>query len=254
VPERALAFKAADGSGLRADWRTPEGAGPFPAVACIHGLTLERGQFAGAAAVFAEAGVATLRVDLRGHGQSGGDLKDQGFEDELDDLRSALRALAALPEADASRLGLLGFSLGGALAAVLAPGTPVKALALWSPLLRTGPWDDARQGQYGQPQGAHQPIWDGILVNRRLFSEARAHDPFADAAAWPGPFFVCHGGKDKNHPQARSVELAAARQAAGLPVAACFPPRSGHHYHEPGERALRDRLTAAFFRASLGDT
>lgn len=210
--------------------------------------------FREAAQVFAEQGVASLSLDLRGHGRSGGDLKEQGFEDQLDDLRRALDVLVAAPGADAARLGLLGFSLGGALAAVLAESeSRLKALALWSPLLKSTPWDEARQIQYGPPRNGLQPIWNGILVSQRLFSEARARDPYASALAWPGPFFVCHGGRDKNHPQARSVELAAARQTAGLPVAACFPPQSGHHYRDEAGRALRDALTAAFFRASLGN-
>lgn len=253
MPEAALRTAAADGSRLVGTWCTPPGRGPFPAVLCLHGLTLDQGLFAEAAQALARTGVASLRLDLRGHGASGGELKEQGFEDQLDDLRRGLAALAAAPDADAARLGLLGFSLGGALAAVAAaqPGVPVKALALWSPLLKTGPWNQDRQSQYGPPQGGYQPIWDGILVSERLFSQALRHDPFEAALAYSGPFFVCHGGKDRNHPQTRSVELVQARQAAGRGVAAYFPAGSGHRYHDPVERGRRDALTAAFFASGL---
>jgi dipeptidyl aminopeptidase/acylaminoacyl peptidase len=214
-------------------------------------LTLSEAIFKGPAQALAEAGVASLRVDLRGHGGSGGRLQDQGFDDQLADVRSAFAALAAMEGADPARCGLLGFSMGGAMGALMSQADGVKALALWSPLLKTGFWDAERQQQYGPPTAEFQPIWDGILVSRRLFTEAVVTDPYAAALAYDGPFLVVHGGKDRNHPQARSVELAAERQARGLPVSACFPPMSGHRYHHEGERRLRDALSAAFFKASL---
>lgn len=251
MPERAVELAAADGAALRGTWRSPEGPGPWPAVLCVHGLTLTQAIFIEPAAALAARGVASLRLDLRGHGASGGELKEQGFDDQVADLRAGFEGMAALEGADAGRRGLLGFSMGGAMGALAAAGLGVKALALWSPLLKTGFWDAERRGQYGAPSGGYQSIWDGVLVNRRLFSEALAHDPWQAALDYAGPFFVCHGGKDRNHPQARSVELAAARQAQGLPVASCFPPLSGHSYRHDAERRLRDELSAAFFGASL---
>jgi dipeptidyl aminopeptidase/acylaminoacyl peptidase len=252
VPETLVDLLAADGSALRGTWRLPQGAGPWPCVVCIHGLTLTRSIFDGAAGALEDQGVASLRLDLRGHGQSGGELKEQGFDDQVADVRVAFQGLAKLPGADPARRGLLGFSMGGAMGALVAGSEPeLRALAIWSPLLKTGFWDAERRQQYGDPAEGYQAIWDGILVNRRLFTEAVDLDPYQAALDYPGPFFVCHGGKDRNHPQANSVALAAARQSAGLPVASYFPPLSGHRYHHAGERATRDALSAAFFKASL---
>ena len=245
-------MSAADGSALQGVWCTPEGPGPFPAVLCIHGLTLNQGIFAEPALALAQSGIASLRLDLRGHGASGGRLQDQGFEDQLDDVRRGFEGLAGLEGADPARRGLLGFSLGGALGALLAVKDPAyKALALWSPLLKTGPWNEERQTQYGAPKDGFQEIWDKVLVSERLFNEAQAHDPYSAAVEYAGPFFVCHGGKDRNHPQARSVETANARQVAGRSVASYFPPFSGHRYHQDAERRMRDSLTAAFFGSCL---
>jgi len=254
VPEQAVSLKAADGSELKGLWRTPEAqgtAGTWPSVVCIHGLTLSKAIFDEAALALERSGVASLRLDLRGHGESGGRLQDQGFEDQLSDVRSAFEALSGLPGADAGRRGLLGFSMGGAMGALVAATAPVRALALWSPLLKTGPWNGLRRDQYGPSRDGFRPIWDGILVNERLFSEAVDHDPFAVASVWPGPLLVCHGGKDRNHPQSASLELAADRADASLPIASCFPPLSGHRWLPDAERRLRDLLSAAFFEASL---
>lgn len=251
MPEACVSLKAADGVELAGLWRTPDGPGPFPCVVCVHGLTLTKALFDEAASVFEGRGLASLRVDLRGHGESGGRLQDQGFEDQVADVRSAFGAMAGLAGADASRRGLLGFSMGGAMGTLVASELGIKALALWSPLLKTGPWNGERRDQYGPPQGDFRPIWDGILVNERLFSEAVAHDPFASACRLPGPLLLCHGGKDRNHPQGASLEVAAARVGAALPVATYFPALSGHRWYPDPERRLRDALSAAFFEACL---
>lgn len=252
MPEGTVGIRAADGNLLDGLWRTPDAAGPFPCVVCVPGLTLDKSMFDEAAAALEREGVASLRVDLRGHGASGGRLQDQGFDGQVADVRAAFDALAGLSGADPTRRGILGFSLGGAMGVLVAAGARARALALWSPLLKTGFWNGERRFEYGPPQGGFQPIWDGILVNERLFSEALAHDPFAMASAWTGPLMLCHGAKDRNHPQGACLELVSARAAAALPVASYFPPLSGHRWHPAHERRMRDALTAAFFSAALG--
>jgi alpha-beta hydrolase superfamily lysophospholipase len=250
---QAVEFPAADGQTLRGLWQRPASPGPHPAVLCIHGLTLTKRIFEEAVPALAAQGIASLRLDLRGHGESGGALVEQGFEDQLDDVRRGFAQLGRLEGADSARLGLLGFSLGGALGALLAKelGGPCKALALWAPLLKTGPWSEERFATYGQPQGAVAKIWDGIEVSSKLFSDALKYDPYQAAVDLSQSVLFCHGGKDRNHPQARSVEAAEERQKAQRPVATYFPPLSGHRFLPDAERLMRDRLTAAFFGAVL---
>jgi alpha-beta hydrolase superfamily lysophospholipase len=220
-------------------------------VACVHGLTLDKSIFDGFVRVLEAAGLASLRVDLRGHGGSGGRLEDQGFLDQGNDVRAAFEAMALQPGADPARRGLLGFSMGGALGALAAFRLRPRALALWSPLLKTGPWDEARGRDFGPPQGGLRTIWDGIRVHERLFSEAQALDPFGAALAWEGPLLLCHGAKDRNHPQRYSLELASARARLARPATTYFPPLSGHAWKPESERAQRDILSAEFFRDTL---
>jgi uncharacterized protein len=246
-------FAAADGNRLSGIWQVPAGPGPFPSVVCVHGLTLTQRIFEEAAEALAREGVASLRVDLRGHGASEGPLVEQGFNDQMDDVRAAFRHMALLPGADPGRRGLLGFSMGAALGALVAEqeGPDCKAVALWAPLLKTGPWSAERFATYGTPVGETAKIWDDIAVSRRLFSDALLHDPYATAVKLPQNVLFCHGGKDRNHPQARSAEAALERMEAGRPVATYFPPQSGHRFLPESERRLRDRLTAAFFGVLL---
>lgn len=252
APE-AVDFATAGGLRLRAVWQAPAGPGPHPSVICIHGLTLTHRIFEVAALALAAQGVASLRVNLRGHGDSEGPLVEQGFEDQVADVRASFQQLAAMPDADPARRGILGFSMGAAMGALVAQqeGEACKALGLWAPLLKTGPWSAERFATYGHPVGETAKIWDDIAVSSRLFSEALSHDPYQAAIDFPRNVFFCHGGKDRNHPQFRSIDAAAERLKASRPVATYFPPQSGHRFLPDGERRLRDNLTAAFFGTLL---
>lgn len=87
----------------------------------------------------AERGVATLRHDKRGCGESEGDFDDVDFEALVEDASAAVTALSTVPEVSAERIGLLGQSEGGVIvleaarrdarvAAVLAQGSPGRGL------------------------------------------------------------------------------------------------------------------------------
>ena len=63
-------------------------------------------------AVFARHGYACLRVDLRGHGESGGLFDDEYSAQELQDIFDTIAWIAAQPWCDGS-VGIMGISWGG---------------------------------------------------------------------------------------------------------------------------------------------
>lgn len=116
----------------------PEGPDRAPGIIMVHGFTGHRieshGLFVKAARALATAGVAALRFDCRGSGESEGEFCDMTVAGEVADARAALDVLAARPELDPERLGVLGLSLGACVSACLAGSDPrVQALVLWSP-------------------------------------------------------------------------------------------------------------------------
>jgi dienelactone hydrolase len=251
--ERAVELPGPGGQALRGILCLPEGSGPFPGLACFHGLTLTHAVFATVAPVLARAGLASLRLNFRGHGDSGGKLDEQGFEDQIADVVAGLRGLGSLPELDPKRLGLLGFSMGGAVCANAAKGLgqAVRALGLWAPLLKTQVWLEKRYETYGAPVNGKVSIWDGVVVNERLFSEGLGRDPLADAISFPGPALFIHGAKDRNHPQSASQEAVASRLVEQRETWCAFPAAAGHHFQDSASRQARDQLTASFFKSSL---
>jgi pimeloyl-ACP methyl ester carboxylesterase len=71
------------------------------------------------------SGMLLMRVEKPGLGDSEGpDCRQAGLDDERAAHRAALRALRAMPDVDSTRIFLLGGSIGGALAPVLAAAEP----------------------------------------------------------------------------------------------------------------------------------
>jgi fermentation-respiration switch protein FrsA (DUF1100 family) len=106
----------------------PPGNGPFPAVVFITGsgpqdrdeTILEHRPFLVLADALTRRGIATLRVDDRGVGKSGG--KPQGCTtlDFVEDVRAELDWLAERPEINRAGIGVLGHSEGGLIAPIIA--------------------------------------------------------------------------------------------------------------------------------------
>nr|WP_042185649.1 alpha/beta fold hydrolase [Kibdelosporangium sp. MJ126-NF4]CEL16804.1 Alpha/beta superfamily hydrolase [Kibdelosporangium sp. MJ126-NF4]CTQ91967.1 Alpha/beta superfamily hydrolase [Kibdelosporangium sp. MJ126-NF4] len=130
-------FRTLDGFRLNGTLVLPGGSTKH-AVVFVHGggVTREEGGFfTRLAAGLGEAGVATLRYDLRGHGISEGAQQEATLAAHLNDIRVAL---AHVREATgASAISLLGASFGGGLCAYYAAKRPeeLTRLVLLNPQL-----------------------------------------------------------------------------------------------------------------------
>ncbi|MBB5868867.1 pimeloyl-ACP methyl ester carboxylesterase [Allocatelliglobosispora scoriae] len=111
VAEREVSFVAA-GTRLAGTVVVPAGDGPHPAAVLVHGAAGGQRDFNRLfAGPLLDAGVAVLIYDKAGHGTSTGD-GDPSIFDQAEAASAALDLLASLPEVDASRIGLAGFSNG----------------------------------------------------------------------------------------------------------------------------------------------
>ena len=114
----------------------PAGAARSGLVIChphpLYGGDMDNPVVVRAAEVAQSAGVTTLRFNFRGVGASSG--KHGGGEAEQEDVKAALGALAERMPAGSS-IGLAGYSFGAWVAARVAAGTDLPALALLAPPL-----------------------------------------------------------------------------------------------------------------------
>lgn len=108
----------------------PSGDGPHPAVIFQHGMPGRRDNLIGRALAMAHAGVAGILIDAPharsprlGPGVNPVNFTEQDRAEQVQlivDLRRAVDLLQARPEIDASRIGYLGVSYGGAMGGLLA--------------------------------------------------------------------------------------------------------------------------------------
>jgi pimeloyl-ACP methyl ester carboxylesterase len=175
----------------------PDGPGPHPAVVYCHGFTgqcLEPGFiFVKLARRMADAGIASFRFDFRGSGNSDGEFRDMTISGEISDAITAIDVVKELPGIDANRIGLLGFSMGGAVASETTAKCPgIKTLCLWSPVSQT-----VRQNWNRAEQMVGDTLDLGPLVLGRGFvDDLPNHDPVAATIRWGGPLKVIHGSAD----------------------------------------------------------
>src|ERR1700685_1019824 len=102
------------------------------------------------ARVLNEYGYVTLRFDMRGCGKSEGEFGRVICLEQVEDLGNALEFLARHPSVDPERIGVIGWSLGGAVAAY-AGGTNPRIAAVIS----NGGWGHGERkfrGQHPTPE------------------------------------------------------------------------------------------------------
>src|SRR3984957_6865232 len=137
VQSSATRFRTLDGLHLVGTFAEPDEPSGR-AVVLVHGggVTREEGGFfTRLAAGLGEAGVASLRFDLRGHGDSEGRQEDMTLAAILNDIRTALEWLRQ--SSGAGRLSLLGASFTGGACAYYAArrATEIDRLVLLNPQL-----------------------------------------------------------------------------------------------------------------------
>jgi fermentation-respiration switch protein FrsA (DUF1100 family) len=113
---------------IRPEAAGPDAAGPLPLVVIAHGWGSNRSRVLRYAHPLIEAGYTVFMYDARCHGESGSVKAPTGLMFTAD-LKAAVATAARLPGVDASRIAVLGHSMGG-LGALLAfsDGLPVRAV------------------------------------------------------------------------------------------------------------------------------
>jgi alpha-beta hydrolase superfamily lysophospholipase len=130
---RTLSFRAPGGPLLRGEfWAQPQ---PAPTMVICHGYRVDRAMLRPVAALEYQEGVNVLLFDFRGHGESAM-VPISGGNAETRDLMAALELAAAQPETIPGKLLIHGFSMGAAVALLVAPQCGVAGIIADSPYAR----------------------------------------------------------------------------------------------------------------------
>lgn len=222
---RAVEYASPDGTPLRMDVYLPEGDGPFPGVETIHGggfVGGGRSDMRGVSVFLASSGYVAFAIDYRLAPAS-------TYPEQIDDAMAAIdfvRANAGELSVDPDRIGVLGASAGGTIAARLAgtPGSGVGAVLSWSgaldlpSLVASGPAvADLRLEQY---LGLVDLTAPGAEVRVREASPVTHVD-----TAYP-PTFVANA-RDELMPFDQALAMVDVLQAQGVPHV-LYVPQDGH--------------------------
>lgn len=221
----------------------------MPLVIIIHGFTghMEEGHILAVSHMLNEIGFATLRVDMYGHGKSGGAFHDHTLYKWMG---NALTVIDYARKLDfVTDIYLCGHSQGG-LTAMLAAALKhdvIRGLIAMSPAAMIP--EGARQGEL---LGIHfdpdhipddLPAWNGQTLGSNYVRVAQTVHVEEAVARYKGPVLLVHGDADGAVPVQCSIDAAKGYSNAKLAVI----PGDGHcyeHHLDQAVEAVRAWITA----------
>ncbi len=210
--EKYVELKGSKGI-LRGMLHLPDGTknNSFPGVILYHGFSGDRREpgfmFVRFSRLLASLGIASVRFDFYGSGESDGSFEDMTFSGEAEDASIILDYFQSLNNIDETNITLLGLSMGGALAGFLAGkrSSELNGLVLWAAAGEMRLLIDYRekQIQIGEITGNIMDI-EGLLLGEEFITDIRSVNILETTAGYKGKVLVVHGTGDNVVPVAVS--------------------------------------------------
>lgn len=223
------------GMTLRGTVYQPDKSGRHPTLLLLHRFTgnrMEAGfMFVRLARALASRGVAAVTFDFLHSGESDGSFDQMLPSGELADAIRMTRWVQAQPFVDRARFGLLGFSLGGLVAACAAAESPpaYKALVLVAPTTVGNLCRHAGDSEACTP--AQTPVIIGPhALHPKFFEDLQKLDPIAGVVRHPRPTLLVQGTGDTAVAPAVSRQYVEAMQKAGIPIDVHMVPEADHNF------------------------
>lgn len=187
-------------------------SGKAPVVLIFHGFTGNKMEphfiFVKLSRMLEKAGIASIRFDFGNSGESDGDFINMTLSGEISDACNILDFARKIDGIDPDRIGLVGLSMGGAVASALAGkrSNQVKTVCLWAPAGNMG--ELIMQGQTEQTIGYVRKagFYDerGFRVGSGFVDDVLKLDIFSIAKNYDKNVLIIHGDQDTAVPLATS--------------------------------------------------
>ncbi|MDH3645722.1 MAG: alpha/beta fold hydrolase [Gammaproteobacteria bacterium] len=215
-----------------ATYVVPLAAGAHPVLVMAHGhggTRDEAGGFVRVAEALGRLGVASIRMDFPGCGESTESFAENNLDNMLRDIKSARAYALAQSGADSKRVGLLGYSIGGRLAMMATGQDAYTALALWAPVgdrdtmvqFLGGPeaWQRHKASARTQDSTVFTTPWgDQQQLGIEFFTDLERSAPLDSIKMFSGPVLVVYGDQDQVVAPQVSLSVADAARASAQVV------------------------------------
>ncbi|MBI1336580.1 MAG: alpha/beta fold hydrolase [Phycisphaera sp.] len=223
-----------DGKTMRGCLYTPDADRRCPTVLFLHGFTGHRIEsgflFVRLARALNERGIAAVTFDFIHSGESDGSFDQMLVTGELKDALRMTDWLKGQPFVDRSRMGLLGFSLGGLLAGCVPARTNAfKTRVMLAPTTVENMCRHTSQEACAPTgtvtRGPH-------TLHRDFFKDIQTLDPVGDAAKVKIPTLIVQGTADTAVTPAVSEKFHQRMAQAGVPVTYHTIPEADHSFSQ----------------------
>lgn len=178
----------------------PDAEGKFPVVVNVHGfggnkcgyknLHVQMGR------MLEKEGIACVRFDMYGNGESDGEFSDMTFTSLLEDTEDICNWVKQQEWADVDRIILSGQSMGGYVASTAAPKIQPAKLILQCP--GAGMWNGALERVLAmEEKGVFSADVEGLRFSTAFNKDLHQYEPFSTAAGYHGPVLLVRGTEDK---------------------------------------------------------
>lgn len=242
--------------------RIPDGvSGPVPAVVIVPGSgKATRARVRGLGDRALSSGIAALTYDKRGVGESSGRYRDvnakssvEAFDELAGDLVALGRWLAARPEVDAKRVGLVGSSQAGWLIPLAADRAPLFrfGIVISGPAVSVGR-EIAYSELAGEDPGSRRGLDDSEIAARMArFRGPDGFDPIPVLERTNLPMLWIQGGRDRSLPMAETLAaLERLHSQQGRPIDVHVVPNANHELVDvtTGQRVIVWPIAEAWLR------
>lgn len=244
---------------------SPEGTVVVPGVILLHGSASHKNEvgdlYLRLAEQLANNGIASIRIDFAGTGDSPVDYTHYTLKTAVRDAEVALAFLRSQPQVDDHRLGVVGFSQGGLIAQLLLAQQPgIKSFVAWSSVASDGigPFAEMfetlymtakREGQVEQQFAWRPPL----SISYEWFEQLMANQSLSGMAEYTGSVLAIAGSNDTVVPPTAATRLIV---ASGSDVArAVIIKGADHIFNVLDENANQDEqlleMTTEWFAEAL---
>lgn len=215
-------------------------------VAMFHGFTGNRTEhamhFRSFSRVLSEAGIASVRFDYSGNGESDGEFADMTFTSLIEETNLIIDFAKSLP--GVKNVDVLGYSMGGAIGAHVASRRhDVNRLLLWNP---AGNINETVIKRYEAAQAtpATTDAMGTFTLSAAMYESAKTFNPYDGLFAYTNPVCIISALKDLAVPHEY-----AARYSLSFPDSYLhLVQTAGHGFDLPAEKEELYRKSLEFFK------